>query len=185
MDPVFVLDISIHRSLAGPDALYLLQQDMLYDFNPQVPCGTRPTVSPSTACSGLFQSTGPLRDPTQGNFFRFREGDISIHRSLAGPDDHPRSLRSRAFYFNPQVPCGTRRPQAAYLRPQNFISIHRSLAGPDDCTLIQNSSCGIFQSTGPLRDPTSKIFIFIFAQNISIHRSLAGPDPLHATDPLD
>ena len=56
----------------------------------------------------LFQSTGPLRDPTERRLRISGIKQISIHRSLAGPDDgKQRKVR------------GT------------DISIHRSLAGPD------------------------------------------------------
>ena len=148
-----------------------------WNFNPQVPCGTRPffdfpsddlTRFQSTGplrdptqdwtirqLAGRFQSTGPLRDPTLLLEIRCLQSQISIHRSLAGPDPpitapcsprqqfqstgplrdptsqtclHGRSVRN----FNPQVPCGTR----------HFC--RRSVCSPIE-----------FQSTGPLRDPTS------------------------------
>ena len=123
--------ISIHRSLAGPDLVPAVSsppQDAFQstgplrdptftgtgyrscnqDFNPQVPCGTRPDTSAMSDDEIKFQSTGPLRDPTRRRMERRGKQHISIHRSLAGPD----SLRALAIvlmsYFNPQVPCGTR-----------------------------------------------------------------------------
>ena len=86
----FALVISIHRSLAGPDRSQCIPfshlsgfqstgplrdptqisqsplQTMLY-FNPQVPCGTRPSLGGFSCCLNVFQSTGPLRDPTGSN----------------------------------------------------------------------------------------------------------------------
>ena len=77
-------------------------------FNPQVPCGTRhrsraflpvssifqstgplrdPTrSSPASGATDQFQSTGPLRDPTCLGDHHTPDLNISIHRSLAGPD---------------------------------------------------------------------------------------------------
>ena len=80
----------------------------------------------------LFQSTGPLRDPTHSSRAIVCVFVISIHRSLAGPDVFdlcviiqnnrisihrslagPDMRKIRYLYcltnFNPQVPCGTRR----------------------------------------------------------------------------
>ena len=79
--------ISIHRSLAGPDCWQTYSLEQVNDFNPQVPCGTRPDrdqhrqeimadFNPQVPCGtrrrrtsrlnrqSIFQSTGPLRDPT-------------------------------------------------------------------------------------------------------------------------
>ena len=103
----------------------------LDNFNPQVPCGTRRRLLTRTILRFKFQSTGPLRDPTYHWFCHVRQPQISIHRSLAGPDavqsvfgvlqgiSIHRSLagpdcskivtRFERIYFNPQVPCGTRR----------------------------------------------------------------------------
>ena len=60
-----------------------------------------------------FQSTGPLRDPTE-----------AMART-----------RTAFRYFNPQVPCGTRHVVILNDGLEFKISIHRSLAGPDDVTL--------------------------------------------------
>ena len=56
--------ISIHRSLAGPDSPLHHVSFVIFDFNPQVPCGTRPAASFTCSLVNPFQSTGPLRDPT-------------------------------------------------------------------------------------------------------------------------
>ena len=155
--------ISIHRSLAGPDFGADINHPLEKDFNPQVPCGTRPGYPTASRISSR----------------------ISIHRSLAGPDIQfpvvdwliPISIhRSLAGHFNPQVPCGTRRTchrsMDGYRRFQSTgplrdptgvretveekqrISIHRSLAGPDVLREMEGLMKDGFQSTGPLRDPT-------------------------------
>ena len=152
--------ISIHRSLAGPDFVcglgYLLRS--LFQSTGPLRDPTRPRC-PASPATPEFQSTGPLRDPTS---------------SRPAPCNAIR-------YFNPQVPCGTRRysfevectydeisihrslagPDRADhkgVRHHGSISIHRSLAGPDDCGLHVNNLFHEFQSTGPLRDPTSSWF---------------------------
>ena len=108
--------ISIHRSLAGPDDRDQKKQDFTPNFNPQVPCGTRRFFVFSGIIFGIFQSTGPLRDPTKSKLTGVLDkafqstgplrdptltasGDglpdqISIHRSLAGPDLQTRIMLS-------------------------------------------------------------------------------------------
>ena len=88
-----VLLISIHRSLAGPDEAARAGKLASFDFNPQVPCGTRREY-------GKYPDHGL---------------PISIHRSLAGPDIFHKVLLSSLLYFNPQVPCGTRLSTASRL----------------------------------------------------------------------
>ena len=101
------------------------------DFNPQVPCRTRPKAGlllPQPGFISIHRSlAGPdAQDPEAAVAFA-----ISIHRSLAGPDPLPGlcgpallpfqstgPLRDPTisfleygyfiFNFNPQVPCGTR-----------------------------------------------------------------------------
>ena len=78
--------ISIHRSLAGPDGGSAALDTNANDFNPQVPCGTRQGLGVEGFVDVQFQSTGPLRDPTSKDYNDDIQEDISIHRSLAGPD---------------------------------------------------------------------------------------------------
>ena len=135
-----------------------LLPEMIY-FNPQVPCGTRPKPGRNFCSSIQFQSTGPLRDPTYSNCIpllsiSFQSTGplrdptvpgmgmacltrISIHRSLAGPDQANGSSSSIPSDFNPQVPCGTR------LMP-----------------ILPTMDAIVFQSTGPLRDPTPLFLVF-------------------------
>ena len=168
--------ISIHRSLAGPDRG--IQQ--LHGFHREFQ-STGPLRDPTSSFllsigSSPFQSTGPLRDPTNLSSFYGWLQKISIHRSLAGPDGSAGDCRGKAADFNPQVPCGTRRPPGNGGADERWISIHRSLAGPDtkskndygmEVISIHRSLAGpdessliylhlrfLFQSTGPLRDPT-------------------------------
>ena len=100
-----------------------------------------------------FQFTGPLRDPTGGLRSDGGRDTISIHRSLAGPDEKNGKRHTKSTDFNPQVPCGTRRDHECVRSIHMIISIHRSLAGPDVIV-------GVVVPDG----------------GISIHRSLAGPD---------
>ena len=106
------IDISIHRSLAGPDLPSADTASTDQHFNPQVPCGTRRGLSSTSPALPVFQSTGPLRDPTKRNSYFTVSDFISIHRSLAGPDAPTRGADQRFKNFNPQVPCGTRLPAA-------------------------------------------------------------------------
>ena len=121
--------------------------------NPQVPCGTRRTWDLRLKQIGQFQSTGPLRDPTGAVHLDDVVLLISIHRSLAGPDEAARAGKLASFDFNPQVPCGTRREYGKYPDHGLPISIHRSFAGPDIPGIVVGRR-----------------------NRISIHRSLAGPD---------
>ena len=57
--------------------------------------------------------------------------EISIHRSLAGPDTSATVPAVHGYNFNPQVPCGTRLKALLDGETITRISIHRSLAGPD------------------------------------------------------
>ena len=125
------------------------------DFNPQVPCGTRPSprsflrssmyFNPQVPCGtrqerlydvGMpigFQSTGPLRDPTNAKCSV--RTYIPIFQSTGPLRDPTKSLRQ---IQNPML-----------------ISIHRSLAGPDRVESRRvRGKAKVFQSTGPLRDPT-------------------------------
>ena len=94
-----------------------------------------------------------MRDPTQYVRMDGINHGISIHRSLAGPDNIGIRPAFNIPNFNPQVPCGTRLMYGEWQLEKIRISIHRSLAGPD--ISIGTTSCAMI---------------------ISIHRSLAGPD---------
>ena len=150
--PFVVIEISIHRSLAGPDYRKPKVIPENYNFNPQVPCGTRRTQSTHPLRCSQFQSTGPLRDPTPGIYARPSKILISIHRSLAGPD-----------------------PDLDLARQTVAISIHRSLAGPDlgYHVVAHVHDISIHRS---LAGPDSHCILLSFFTDISIHRSLAGPD---------
>ena len=100
--------ISIHRSLAGPDCISPAMMRCSTYFNPQVPCGTRHQLAHCFIGVSEFQSTGPLRDPTNAITKVSEITAISIHRSLAGPDRSSHRGSRADGNFNPQVPCGTR-----------------------------------------------------------------------------
>ena len=144
--------ISIHRSLAGPDLCRSCRQWTPSYFNPQVPCGTRPLSSlcsllsiyfnPQVPCgtrrqadplpdkAKIFQSTGPLRDPT--HLFRF--------------------FRT-ASRFQSTGPL--RDPTILWLLSHS-VTIFQSTGPLRDPTPFKISKDPemLFQSTGPLRDPT-------------------------------
>ena len=147
------IPISIHRSLAGPDISVRGFQGRYGNFNPQVPCGTRPLYRRSPSGAAHFNPQVPCGTRLTG------AASIRI-----------------SGYFNPQVPCGTRQtrssqslqctgfqstgplrdPTGALDRHKRHIeiSIHRSLAGPDGGKRMSKQDIVRFQSTGPLRDPT-------------------------------
>ena len=100
--------ISIHRSLAGPDRRDWMTRRGLCHFNPQVPCGTRLFLWAIVCTAVLFQSTGPLRDPTDPVL---TINIIWIHfnpQVPCGTRLRPVLLVISSINFNPQVPCGTR-----------------------------------------------------------------------------
>ena len=148
-----------------------------FNFNPQVPCGTRRLFENGNRCYAGFQSTGPLRDPTpevSSGFLEYVDFNPQVPCGTrltvvtdgsdrpdvfqsTGPLRDPTTVQLCAgisgIDFNPQVPCGTRpfsRVPDTGIEP---ISIHRSLAGPDRSQHIRR-----------------------LLRRISIHRSLAGPD---------
>ena len=115
-----------------------------------------------------FQSTGPLRDPTErvvllGTVFRDfnpqvpcgtrRTWDLRLKQIGQFQSTGPLRDPLASFDFNPQVPCGTRREYGKYPDHGLPISIHRSFAGPDIPGIVVGRR-----------------------NRISIHRSLAGPD---------
>ncbi len=123
--------ISIHGSRVGPDKASSVQKHQGSHFNPRVPCGTRRVVfacwwrwmyfNPRvpcgtrlfailTTCTILpFQSTGPVWDPTLCH----EVGNNLLKFQSTGPVWDPTSSSCPRFYrvayFNPRVPCGTRR----------------------------------------------------------------------------
>ena len=128
--------ISIRGSRVGPDSDRVERSRHRDNFNPRVPCGTRQVngqnfsgndyFNPRVPCGTrlgtvvedpdekVFQSAGPVWDPT-----RPYAGNIGNWKfQSAGPVWDPTYLKSQTFslkkYFNPRVPCGT--------RPNNFCS---------------------------------------------------------------
>ena len=101
----------------------------------------------------IFQSTGPLRDPTICGYVIQRLETISIHRSLAGPDvNSGHEIINQNISIHRSLAGPDRRNiRSAWVRS---ISIHRSLAGPDRRAQQVVDKLKAFQSTGPLRDPT-------------------------------
>ena len=145
--------ISIHRSLAGPDQPDGRRGSRVHDFNPQVPCGTRLLTLGKLLDSKVFQSTGPLRDPTS---------DINAIGHITWKFQSTGPLRD---------PTADNVPGAIEMLFQS--------TGPlrdPTCRLSSSRTVHRFQSTGPLRDPTDIYTIQKLLGHISIHRSLAGPD---------
>ena len=148
------------------------------DFNPRVPCGTRPRKGEADAHKNAkFQPTRPLRDAT-GSIIgdAFNKAFISTHASLAGRDVVVEIIHQVQQNFNPRVPCGTRRFRLARLRVRHYfnprvpcgtrpaycqttschdlISTHASLAGRDGVDYTGKTKDALFQPTRPLRDAT-------------------------------
>ena len=144
----------MHRSLAGPDAKLCTAGLHRQNFNPQVPCGTRPSAKVEGLANKIFQSTGPLRDPTLDVSRGYVNMIISIHRSLAGPDWTSTATSRQPEHFNPQVPCGTRLGHRLMdgLKTQNFNP--QVPCGTRLLPSMTKMTSQQFQSTGPLRDPT-------------------------------
>ena len=147
------MDISIHRPLAGPDDYFFAHGFRLNHFNPQAPCGARRVDGGTVMATLLFQSTGPLRGPTQELITYLQTLFISIHRPLAGPDLCVTKLRCMIFYFNPQAPCGARH------KKHRFCDAFADFNPQAPCGARPSDEIGyvypdIFQSTGPLRGPT-------------------------------
>ena len=169
--------ISTHASLAGRDSRRRESRRRESHFNPRVPCGTRPEVGIPNSNTEKFQPPRPWRDATMWSAGRARPAPISTHASLAGRDDlsshalflllisthaslagrdHRRSHASTdRRYFNPRVPCGTRRAAAQIEDWYMYISTHASLAGRDQRRVA----------------PRERL------DGISTHASLAGRDP--------
>ena len=126
-------DISIHRSRAGPDSTLGLDFfDRIISIHRSL-AGPDPVLPRSRTGTDQFQSTGPLRDPTNRQTSKTTHPPISIHRSLAGPDAFP---------------------------PLRFASLKKfQSTGPlrdPTPSFLGSSTAKVFQSTGPLRDPTAK-----------------------------
>ena len=147
--------ISIHGSRVGPDIHSNGKRPAIRHFNPRVPCGTRLAIKIWNRRRSIFQSTGPVWDPTtiRNNIFISKKR-ISIHGSRVGPDQ-PAVGQNNPLYanFNPRVPCGTRLFSCA---SSLYCLIFQSTGPVWDPT---RRSCSekiwkIFQSTGPVWDPT-------------------------------
>ena len=123
--------ISIHASHAGRDLTPSGRAHAIRDFNPRVPCGTRPAITSITASMSLnFNPRVPCGTRlTLGGSLSFLV--ISIHASHAGRDESRPFKISRVSYFNPRVPCGTRHCENEAKWHRMMISIHASHAGRD------------------------------------------------------
>ena len=153
--------------LRDPTERVVLLGTVFRDFNPQVPCGTRRTWDLRLKQIGQFQSTGPLRDPTGAVHLDDVVLLISIHRSLAGPDEAARAGKLASFDFNPQVPCGTRREYGKYPDHGLPISIHRSLAGPDIFHKVLLSSLLYFNPQVPCGTRLFRLFLSQYSFNFN------------------
>ena len=131
--------ISIHAPHAGRDTNHSQRDCLNTHFNPRAPCGARLFFRKYPACSGLFQSTRPMRGATKHGFLKLPQ----------------------TTYFNPRAPCGARhslsgihgfatefqstRPMrgatfwCASFQLLNGISIHAPHAGRD-CWVMPFSS---------------------------------------------
>ena len=80
-------NISIRGSRVGPDTIYFpMRIPPTKNFNPRVPCGTRLVLSWFKLKTELFQSAGPVWDPTRRFICIISQFTISIRGSRVGPD---------------------------------------------------------------------------------------------------
>ena len=95
--------ISIHGSREGPDLLQTVSFIMIvFQSTGPVRDPTKATMSSMIEIS--FQSTGPVRDPTRQKSAVMPNREISIHGSREGPDLRRDGYSRETKNFNPRVP---------------------------------------------------------------------------------
>ena len=145
--------ISIHASHAGRDPVALTRSSSL-----------------------LFQSTRPMRDATNTNSRQSHHDAISIHASHAGRDNNSLSKCVSYIYFNPRVPCGTRRifvdkqHKEVYFNPRVPCGTRPWLC-LKSCMRIR-----YFNPRVPCGTRRYQVYKGEIEQEISIHASHAGRD---------
>ena len=167
--------ISTHASLAGRDDPAPTADASRPNFNPRVPCGTRQKSMALNPNGDRFQPTRPLRDATGLWLYERDIVAISTHASLAGRDGENASNCDVLPYFNPRVPCGTRRRFRARGAGGNHFN-PRVPCGTRPSPPRRWANRSLFQPTRPLRDATSRAGQACYARVISTHASLAGRD---------
>ena len=168
--------ISIHGSRVGPDEIRSFTLTISSVFQSTGPVWDPTTPIINLKLSALFQSTGPVWDPTPFQVVRFSLP--SLFQST-GPVWDPTSCKSGTLspirHFNPRVPCGTRLTLI-------FVSaIHTKFqsTGPvwdPTSSASRPPKALVFQSTGPVWDPTGMWQNSSSLKLISIHGSRVGPD---------
>ena len=124
-------------------------------FNPRVPCGTRHINGSWRTNAKSFQPTRPLRDATRYQILKFL----------------PRND------FNPRVPCGTRRAMHSSTGGvQECISTHASLAGRDTFIHLRPFAQRYFNPRVPCGTRRWRKTKNLSTCAISTHASLAGRD---------
>ena len=172
-----VIDISIHKALAGLDknqiftiiltgifqstrpsraSTYsrLLLAHGKHDFNPQGPRGPRLFGIALLSFLSKFQSTRPSRASTVSRIFKKKSAKFQSTRPSRASTNVLLFIFCIALNFNPQGPRGPRPNPIETSCSQSSISIHKALAGLDvfDC---------YFRTVSII---------------ISIHKALAGLD---------
>ena len=102
-------EISIQASRAGCDICRLGRCGRAGHFNPRIPCGMRPYVTPFGTYKIIFQSTHPVREatlPPSGLSLTWRFQSTHPVRDATRGSSIPFRL---GIYFNPRIPCGMRR----------------------------------------------------------------------------
>ena len=131
----------------------------------------------------IFQSTGPVWDPTGGYIIQVLRGTFQSTGPVWDPTNKSKTFKWLYNHFNLRVPCGTRRNTVIYVDNIICISIHGSRVGPDN-TYHQSEIVGIISIHGSRVGPDSvSSSPFLFAQLISIHGSRVGPDKLSISPP--
>ena len=150
----FIMNISIHKALAGLDSFCCFKDSSLLAFQSTRPSRASTIVRrPYLAILFRFQSTRPSRASTWCVSSWVR---VPLFQST-------RPSRASTLCLGMMTD----------IRP---ISIHKALAGLDLRVLPPWRSGVLFQSTRPSRASTMWITSFLVKYFISIHKALAGLD---------
>ena len=124
------------------------------NFNPRVPCGTRPLLYQLNFILKLFQSTRPMRDATFVHLVKLiHTFVISIHASHAGRDNIGLYRFNAILLFQSTRPM--RDATSMYVLVLWIFKFQSTRPMRDATTYLRLvSSNGIFQSTRPMRDAT-------------------------------
>ena len=205
-----LLSISIHAPHTGRDwPPFNRSPSANTHFNPRAPYGARPPPFPLRRCTGIFQSTRPIRGATSRKPPPRCTSSISIHAPHTGRDPRifamyathsafqsTRPIRGATpieplpqfvrAHFNPRAPYGARLG-ATYPRllAKAFQST-RPIRGATCPEARFRVAVHTFQSTRPIRGATIPQITYIFRAKFQSTRPIRGATrhpKHHATTP--